>query len=168
MTVRLCSRSVRYAEPDEASSVLRILNEATLWSTRFGEPVWMPNGFSLAEQRSLAIRREQVGAYDGDMMVGCMRLQREDLLFWPDDCAGDALYVHKMAVVRAHAGLAWANRLIDFAVESARSQSIGYVKLDTVPLPRMLELYTDMGFVVVDREPRSFGGRLLVRLEKAV
>ena len=95
-----------------------------------------------------------------------MRLQTEDALFWPNDAPGEALYIHKVAVSRSHAGRGWTKRLIDFAVDAAQRLEIPHLRLDTVPIARMLKIYQDLGFEIVDTEPQDFDGRSLMRLQR--
>ena len=160
------AREIRLATRNDATEALATLAEATEWSTRFGEPIWPIGSFTLAEQRDLAAAGELVVGFDRGRMSACMRLQHSDDLIWPDDPPGDALYVHKVAVRRAAAGQGWLSAMIGYAIANAREAGVNAVRLDTVPLARMVELYAGLGFETVDPGPRPFNGRMLVRLER--
>ena len=149
----------------EAPVALAILQEAAIWSATIGAPVWSPDEFTLADQLRVAAAGELIGGFDEMGMAACMRLQATDRLFWPDDPEGEALYVHKIAVARRAVGRDWLSRLIHHAIEQARERGAFALRLDTLPRPRMLELYTDRGFEAVDAEPRRFGDRFMIRLE---
>ena len=157
---------VRAAEPGEAAGALAILQEAASWSATLGPAVWLPEEFELREQVAAVAAGELIGGFDEQGMAACMRLQQRDTLFWPDDPPGAALYVHKVAVSRRCAGVGWLSRLIDYADRRSREHGALAVRLDTLPHPRMIRLYTDLGFEPVDAEPRRFGDRHMIRLER--
>ena len=157
-------RLVRPALPHEIDSVIALLKDAARWSSRFGVPIWKPDEFTVDEHTDLLDRGELIVGLQDEALAATMRLQTEDRLFWPEDQPGDALYIHKLAVDRSYARSGWPSRLVGYARISARNAHIPFLKLDTVPLPRMLDLYRDLGFVLVDGGARDFAGRQLVRL----
>lgn len=159
-------QTVRFAGTEEAGEALAILQEAALWSARFGAPIWPVGEFTLANEEAFAAAGELVGAFELGRMVACMRLQSEDRIVWPGDSPGEALYVHKVALTRSHAGQGLVEHLVEFAINRARELEIPFVRLDTLPRPRMVSLYEGFGFTLVDAEPGEFGGRILVRLER--
>jgi ribosomal protein S18 acetylase RimI-like enzyme len=94
-----------------------------------------------------------------------MRIDTTDPIHWPDDVAGDAVYVHKVAVARRAAGQSWPARLIDHAAKVASGLRARFLRLDTLPREKLIGLYRGLGFQLVDQGPRLFGGRELVRME---
>jgi ribosomal protein S18 acetylase RimI-like enzyme len=161
----LCWRIER-ASPAEAVHAVDILTEAARWTSRFGAPIWGPDTFAVRDYQAFAAAGELIGGFDGDAMVACMLLQARDDLFWPDDPPHSALYLHKVAVRRAAAGRGWLGRLVAWAVAQARERDIGILRLDTLPSGRLPGLYGALGFHAVDGEPRSYAGRLALRMER--
>ena len=157
---------VRPARHSEAPQAVAILREAALWSGRFGESIWDPDSFEIEQYVRLASIGELVGGFDEAGMAAIMLLQDVDPVVWSDDPPKQAVYLHKIAVRRRAAGRGWLPTMIDYAAIMARRAGASWIRLDTVPLPRMIDLYRELGFALVDDEPREFGGRVLVRLER--
>lgn len=139
-----------------------------MWSGKFGPPIWDPGDFGKAEYLHLAAKGELIGGFDEAGMAVCMLLQFADSIFWPDDHHGEAIYLHKIAVHRRAAGRGWPGAMIEYAVHRAYDEGAMSIRIDTVPIPRMISLYQGLGFVLIDREARLFGERMLVRLERAI
>lgn len=108
-----------------------------------------------------------IGFADGEP-VACLYLLHEDPAFWPQARAGEALYVHRLAVTRAASGKGWSRALLDWATGDARRRGRSFVRLDTELRPKLLALYQNAGFARVDRTPIVVGGHEVVRFERAV
>lgn len=156
---------VRRAAASEAAVAVSILREAALWSLHTGRPTWHVDTFSVAAYESAATAGELVLGYDHGDPVACMLLQRRDDLYWPNDPAGEALYVHKVAVRRTAAGKGWVGGLVCWAREDARRLGARYLRLDTLNRPKLLALYGELGFRFVDSYARHSSGEAIVRLE---
>ena len=161
-------RHVRRLGEQEAVGTVRILKSAARWSERFGEPMWQTSDFTPAGQRAIARLGELFGGFDGACLSSCMRLQSDDALFWPDDPPGEAIYIHKVAVLRKAAGSGWLPSLIDFAAQNAIAKGAKYLRLDTLPRARLASLYEARGFRQVDPAPGAYNGRLMIRMELAL
>ena len=156
---------VRYLEGETWREALEILREASAWSSRFGTAIWRPDELTEARQRESAEACELVGGFAGDAMTACMRLERSDPVHWPQDTPGEALYLHKLAIRRAFAGRGWPRRMVDWAVAECAKRGARALRLDTAPDTKLPVLYAEMGFRLVERVPRWFVGRRLVRME---
>jgi GNAT superfamily N-acetyltransferase len=97
-----------------------------------------------------------------------MLLQRCDPVFWPDDSPGEALYLHKLAVLSHARGRGWSDRLIHWARARALESAVRFLRLDAAPHLRLIALYEKHGFVVIDPQPRWFGKTRAVRLEMPI
>jgi GNAT superfamily N-acetyltransferase len=80
----------------------------------------------------------------------------------------EALYVHRLAVLRSEAGKGWSRRLLDWSAQEARRRGRSYLRLDTELRPKLIALYESAGFVRVDKEPISVGTHRVVRFERPV
>jgi GNAT superfamily N-acetyltransferase len=160
--------AVRRVGPEHAADALAIVREAAAWALGRGIEVWNPA--ELREQDFLegARLRELVLGFDQDRAVVTMLLQRSDSLYWPEIAAGTSLFLHKIAVRRAHAGKGWVDRLLEFAADEAHRLGIRWLRLDTLYQSPLRRLYERLGFAVVEEPPLTIRGRQMIRMERAL
>lgn len=124
-----------------------VLIAAALHLKARGEPLWPES--SLTPER-LARHYPQQGwrvIWRGDVAVACLCLLESDPLFWPDDAAGEALYLHKLAVHPEARGQGWSALLLQEAVCEAAERGRTWLKLDTATArPKLRAIYEDFGF----------------------
>ena len=149
----------------EAAVAVDILREAALWSLCAGRPVWPPDSFDVVTFQIAANAGELVLGYERGEPVACMLLQTRDETYWPNDAAGEALYVHKVAVRRRAAGKGWVERFVHWARDDAERLGARYLRLDTLDRPKLLSLYADLGFRFVDSFAQHWCGDTIVLLE---
>ena len=104
----------------------------------------------------------------GAELCACMYLHNEDPIFWPNAIAGEALYIHRLAVARRFAGHRFSHAMLDWAAREAMSTGRDFVRLDCEPRPKLLALYRDAGFLAVDATPVQVGIHFVVRHQKAL
>src|ERR1043166_3539151 len=63
-------------------------------------------------------------------VVGAIRFQLDDQLFWPDIDGRDSAFVHRLAVRRSHAGQGVSSALLQWSVDRARELGQRYLRLD--------------------------------------
>jgi GNAT superfamily N-acetyltransferase len=129
-----------------------IMREAARWTAEQGEALWDLESLTDA---ALATRCQPhevfIGELAGEPVVAAL-IQDRDPDIWPDD--GTALIVHKLAVRRAYAGRGFANRMLDFAGQHARSRQRQWLRLDTdSSRPKLREFYDRAGFTLVGFKP---------------
>lgn len=108
-----------------------------------------------------------VVAFIGGEAAGTARVTPADELFWPEAPAGEAFYVHRLAVRRRHAGGRVSRAILDFAGAEARSAGCRYLRLDTDAYrPRLRGVYEAYGFRF--RDERVVGPHTVARYELAV
>jgi GNAT superfamily N-acetyltransferase len=95
-----------------------------------------------------------------------MYLHNEDPIFWPNAIAGEALYIHRLAVARRFAGRRFSHAMLDWAAREAMSAGRDFLRLDCEPRPKLLSLYRDAGFLAVDARPIQVGVHFVVRHQK--
>src|ERR1700693_1202611 len=80
-----------------------LIREAADWLTARGMTLWGPEETSYEELVRVARDGELVmGRIDREAAT-CMYLHNEDRLFWPETAAGEAFYLHRLAVARKFA-----------------------------------------------------------------
>lgn len=163
MYEQLCE--VRRVYGADALEAIDILREASLWTAQFGRPIWPLDGFATEEQHVIAAAHEQVGGFEDSRMVACMRLQKRDDIFWPDDPPGEALYLHKLAVRRAASGKGWTARMVEWAVNECRKENARALRLDTVAESKLPAYYESLGFHLVDKPLMLVDEMYIVRLQ---
>jgi GNAT superfamily N-acetyltransferase len=156
---------IRAVGPECVPWALLILREASQWVSSRGLPGW-----SDAELRDSDLPLQSAGGalilgFADERPVACMLLQRSDPKYWPRAMPGSALYLHKLAVRRAHAGRGWGPRMIAWAKAEAQRQQIKRVRLDTWADSRLAEFYATHGFRLIDRLIELRDGMVMCRME---
>ncbi len=157
------------ARSGEARAVSEVLQEAARWITTWRSQLWDPELLGEAFAAPFVERGQVIVARAGEAIAGVVILEPEDPLFWPDYPAGEAGYLHKLAVRRAYAGRGLPAALIDHAAGMARLQRRTVLRLDCHP--DLARVYAQLGFRPVDeidvRHPEA--GRIRVaRMERAL
>ncbi len=144
------------------------MRAAAEWLVETGQPLWVAAEISDADVSRRAKAGELVLGFRGGHPVASMYLQAEDDLYWSDAADKNALYVHRLAVLRAEAGKGWSRLLLDWAASEVGRRGGNFVRLDSELRPRLLRLYEDCGYVRIDREPIRVGPHLVVRFERRI
>lgn len=140
---------VRTATPRERSLVSSILEEAHAWLVARDLSLWSPSTLTPEALRPDVEAGHYVLAFSGEDAAGTARLTRDDFLYWPDAVGERALYLHRLAVRRAHAGSAVSGALLQAGLERARDAECDFLRLDCrADVPRLRDLYTRQGFVL--------------------
>jgi len=113
--------SIRPVFPSRLERFSEILVEASAPFVQAGKPMWP------ASSLTPDALREQYGEADEFYLgrdasgqdVATLILQLEDTVYWPGATQGEALYVHKIAVLPEFAGQGIGKRLLDFAWSQA-------------------------------------------------
>jgi len=139
---------IRQAIPEDASAVTAILTDAAKWVEQLdGTTMWVED--ELADDRIAAevdAGLFYVAECDGDM-VGALKFQLDDQLFWPDLATDDSAFIHRLAVRRNYAGQGVSTALLRWAVGHARSLGRQYLRLDCdAERARLRDLYERFGF----------------------
>jgi len=159
--------AIRLGGADEASTAIAIWKEAALWLIAREQALWTVEEFDAMPVAQLSHAGQLVLGFDGEDPVAVMTLQDEDELHWPDARRDSALYLHKLAVRRAHAGQGWSARMLEWACARARQRRRPFLRLDCSPIPKLTQLYEAQGFARVDERPVLAGRHLSVRFERA-
>jgi GNAT superfamily N-acetyltransferase len=145
-----------------------IINEAAQWLTRAGMALWGPEEISFEALLRVARAGELVMGRVSGEAAACMYLHAQDTQFWPKARAGEAFYIHRLAVARKFKGRGFSQAMLDFAVGEARAAGRAHLRLDCEPREKLLALYRDAGFGRIDPEPILVGRHFVVRHEKRV
>jgi GNAT superfamily N-acetyltransferase len=138
--------NVRRARQGDATTVAALLDEATVWVNELGFSQW-PLPFP-ADELAAAIERGEVylvEAEEGEA-VATVTLLEDDPIYWPGS-PPDALYVHKFAVRRDHAGRGIGAAIIEWANAEAAEAGRDFLRLDCVgDNPGIRDYYESLGF----------------------
>src|SRR5258705_11986011 len=139
---------IRQAGGDDSRALVETLREAADWVTQLdGTTMWVEGELEEPRVRAEAKAGLFVVAEVGGQVVGAIRFQLEDQLFWPDLDGRDSGFVHRLAVRRANAGHGISMALLQWTVERARSLGRRYLRLDCdADRPRLRALYERFGF----------------------
>jgi GNAT superfamily N-acetyltransferase len=156
---------IRAVGPEGVACALLILREASHWVSSRGLPGWSDAELQDTDLRHHSAAGALVLGFADASPVACMLLQRSDPKYWPRAVPGSALYLHKLAVRRAHAGRGWGSRMIAWAKAEAQRQHVKRVRLDTWADSRLAEFYATHGFRLIDRLAELRDGMVMCRME---
>jgi GNAT superfamily N-acetyltransferase len=144
----------------EAVDVASVLQEAARWLIEAGKPLWSLEEFSEDGLRPDILRGEYFAAHLNGAIVGVMKFQLEDKIFWPEEESGASAFVHKLAVRRSHSGVGISTELLSFAKGRAQSLGLRQLRLDCLAdRAKLRQLYEGFGFQlhsIVTKWNRSF------------
>jgi len=121
---------VRPAQAADAAAIDEMLHEASRWVDALGTVMWEAG--ELAPGRvaaEVAAGQFFVAEYEGEI-VGAVRFQTEDGLFWPDIAQEASMFVHRLVVRRSHAGRGVSTALLAWAAEQTQRLGRVYLRLD--------------------------------------
>jgi len=160
--------SVEQLGEGQIGQVVALLRSASERAVGLGSMGWSPRQVGRQAMAACARREELFGWVDGDQVLGCVVIQARDVIHWPDDAVGEALYLHKLAVRPAACGRGIGTALIAFTCALAAERGRPMVRLDTVPGTPLVAYYERHGFRLDPGGPADYAGRWLVRMERPV
>ena len=137
-----------FAAPSDAPAVAEVIQEAARWITTWRSQLWDPELVGAAFVAPYVAAGQVLTARTAGEIAGVMILLPEDPHFWPDRAAGEAIYLHKVTVRRAYAGMGAPAALMDHAAGLARAQGRPFLRLDCDP--PLAPVYERMDFRRVD------------------
>jgi GNAT superfamily N-acetyltransferase len=160
------------AVPAEAGTVLSILREVAEWLRARGIQQWthylVPEAGADVDR---AVERGEVyvARQDG-RILGTMALLPSpgewDRQIWGEVGEHEAIYVHRLAVVRSAAGAGMGDRLLDFAEAYARAAGKRYLRLDCVSHNERLNAYYARRYQLRGQAPALERGMTMSLYEK--
>ena len=127
-----------------------LLEELADWMHSRGIEQW-PRGRARSGRdyyKTSLERGELYVAFEEDMLVGGFRLLARDPIVWPEDTAGEALYIYNLAVRRTFQGRGFGRALIACAERHVIAAGRRFVRLDCIWNNTFLRrYYEDAGFV---------------------
>jgi GNAT superfamily N-acetyltransferase len=138
---------IRQAFARDTGDVSNVLSEAAQWLEERGMPMWREDELT-AERitRDVAEGHFFVAECAGKM-AGTIKFQLNDELFWSDAPAGEAAFVHRLAVRRTYSGGQLSTQLLQWAVERATALGRQYLRLDCeASRLRLRAIYERFGF----------------------
>lgn len=139
---------IRQATGEDTRALVEILTEAANWVEQMdGTIMWVEGELEEHRVRAEAEAGMFVVAEAEGIVVGAIRFQLDDRLFWPDLDGRDSAFVHRLAVRRSHAGQGISTALVQWTVDRARSLGKRYLRLDCdADRTRLREMYERFGF----------------------
>jgi len=157
--------AIRQATVNDAPALAATLLEAADWVRRLdGTVMWVEGELEEHRVRAEAEAGMFVVAEAEGEIVGAIRFQLDDQLFWPDIDGRDSAFVHRLAVRRSHAGQGVSSALLQWSVDRARELGQRYLRLDCdADRTRLRELYEGFGFKL--HSYRQVGAYYVARYE---
>jgi len=138
---------IRQAFPQDMAEVSSVLIEAAQWLEQRGTPMWREDELTM-EQISSDIADGLFFVADcASEIVGTIKFQLQDTRFWPDAPAGQAAFVHRLAVRRTYSGGQLSAQFLHWSVDRATVLGRRYLRLDCeASRPRLRAVYERFGF----------------------
>ena len=121
---------VRQAQPADAGAIDEMLHEASRWVDALGTIMWEEGELAAGRVASEVAAGQFLVAECESRIVGAVRFQTEDRLFWPDIAQEDSAFVHRLVVRRSHAGRGVSGALLVWAAEQTRRLGRAWLRLD--------------------------------------
>ncbi|MGR9276139.1 GNAT family N-acetyltransferase [Rhizobium leguminosarum] len=159
---------IRKADETEAIKISEVLQSVAMWlETESPGKLWPAASFDLSEITQ-KIRAAEVVVLKADREIAaCMYVEQSDDAFWPEANPGEALYLHKLAVVRSFGGLGLSRMMLDWAAQYAKCAGYQFLRLDCTPRPKLVQIYINAGFSRVG-EDTVIAGLLVARLQRTL
>lgn len=157
------------AAPADAGEIVQVLQEAARWIETWRDQLWDPDLLGYDFVAPIVARGEFLVARAKGEIAGVAIVQLEDELFWPDRPPGEAGYLHKLAVRRAHAGRGVSRALIEASATQVAGWGRGLLRLDCHP--DLARVYVGFGFRKIDERPvvhPESGSLTVARMERGL
>jgi GNAT superfamily N-acetyltransferase len=152
----MTSVKIGVARPADLPYVAGILADAAAWLHDRGVTQWPEYGFPEGETLGRLKRGETYLAFLDGVPAGTISLDTNHEPFWKPEEARDSLFMHRLAVLRSHAGQGLGAYLLDFALSEARYREYRWLRLDCVGENHGLVMYyKTQGFTLVRVIPLS-------------
>ncbi|MEO0377975.1 MAG: GNAT family N-acetyltransferase [Cyanobacteria bacterium P01_A01_bin.17] len=159
--------TVRQATLEDLPIVAAILEEAASWLEQRNMALWGDDEISLQVLRPDVQSGLFHLAICGSSVVGVVKFQTEDLLFWPDIPHQDSAFIHRLAVRRSFSGGSVSVALMQWAVDHSRKLGKRYLRLDCEADRQPLRLvYERFGFW--HHSDKQVGPYFVARYEREV
>jgi GNAT superfamily N-acetyltransferase len=139
---------IRQAMSRDTHQASAVLLEAAHWLQQSGTPMWRDD--ELLPERiasDVASGSFYVAECDGEV-IGIIKFQLQDALFWPDVPADDAAFIHRLTVRRQFAGGQISTVPLRWAAERANGLGRRFLRLDCeASRPRLRAVYERFGFL---------------------
>lgn len=152
--------TVRSATLSDLPTILEVLTEAARWGWARGIENWWPIPYPADRVRPGIERGEFVVGERSGLVVGTLRLSKEDPRTWGEQppVAG---YVHQLAVRRSLQGEGIGKAMLEWAAVTVRAWGRSKLRLDCLATNESLvRYYRELGFREVGRIPSPLPGEL--------
>jgi GNAT superfamily N-acetyltransferase len=144
---RMSAWAIRQAVPAETATVVAMLREAAAWVDALGVVMWEDGELESAPIAADVAAGMYFLAVEDGKTAGAVRFQLEDPLFWPDQPPHESAFVHRLVVTRAFKGRGVAQRLLQWAMDHARTAGRRWLRLDCdAERTKLRALYESCGF----------------------
>ncbi len=138
---------IQPATINQLSAVSEVLCEAAKWLEQHSIPLWTQTELQPEVLRSDVEQGLYILASQDGSPAGVLRHQLEDTTFWPDATAGEAAYIHRVAIRRVYAGGATSAALLNWSVQRARNDLRKFLRLDCAhDRIKLRSIYERFGF----------------------
>ena len=151
-------------ETGRVEEAIEIMREVSLWGQALGLRVWPLDWLTPEALLTPDAPPESfcVGYLNWEP-AGCMILQWQDRVWWPDAPYGQAAYLHKLCVRPPFAGMGIPQQFLTFIRRACTQRGASYIRLDTgLQEPVVRDIYLNLGFRIVKKIEYDHGRGMLL------
>lgn len=141
---------IRRATENDIAAIEEILLDAVTWMDENGLHLWERENVRWTNLARFFRPEDFALAFVDDKPAACLALVDHDPHIWPEIEKGQSLFLHKLAVRRAHKGQGLSKQLIEYAKTQAIEFGIKELRLDAcADREKVRAMYEREGFVCV-------------------
>ncbi|MCQ6560069.1 GNAT family N-acetyltransferase [Paenibacillus mendelii] len=151
------------AKPEDAAAILELLIQTAKWLRSKGSHQWsgLLEGRDNHDTTGSISRGNVFMCKHGEFLAGIMILLPEpsewDRRLWGDEGHEGAIYLHRLAISRDHAGKSLGQDMMRWAEEGIRFQGKDRIRLDCIAdNPVLNDFYSRIGYEFKGQAPGGF------------
>ena len=132
---------------DNIHDFVNVINNVAYWLEKNDMYVWNSGNLTKEKLLSKFKKEEMYIGYIDDVAISTITLQDRDFEFWGENSGNEnAIYIHRLSVLRDYAGQGISHKLLDFARNFAIENSFSKLRLDCRDRPKLRKVYESYGF----------------------
>ncbi len=134
---------------EDLDAILWLFEQAIALQGKNGYKVW--TGIDRTALQKEIEDGFQYKIVKGNDILCIFSIQHSDPIIWRDRDRGDAIYLHRIVVNPHCKGQKQFQKVLDWALQSARQNNVKFVRMDTwADNPKIIAYYKSFGFALVE------------------
>jgi len=137
---------------NKMNEAILVMREVAAWGRKQGFRVWLDEWLTPSELVTEEAQPENFYIGKVNEKVACaFILQKTDKEYWTGAVENEAVYLHKLCVLREFAHQNMTRAIIEAIREKCKNDGVKYIRLDTGLDEKVVrKIYLNVGFKIVD------------------